>query len=542
LNKIDNGSTYRIAGDFEHIEASSPNNHRVVGTTLISDDQWYHGAITFDGTDFKVFLNGVEEGSVTPNANPRNDSIQMAAIGTSINSTGTVQGQFAGEMCGVAIWGEALTEANLTTLYEKGSAELRQIPLEALTVGAFDNHIISGDNFENWTVDENSSTSSAGIVIEQGSGDQAIYDVEGLENDTEYWMRITTDQKSAGAGNIRIVAIDDTGQEIAGTDGALVNVPDALGTNYLKVKTKAAQATSGQHRLVLKHASASAGETIRISEVILYPIPERSTAKMAVLGDRTGGYDSDAADLVDSAILSNDADTVYVLQTGDSADTTNPFTINDDLKSEVITRGGKIIPMAGNHDYDGDRENEWDDYYDTTGYNNGEQYYGIDLGNCHISVFDDNPENGDNGGGYSASAAANQSSTMMTYLKAQADASEKPWKIFMIHRPPYSSHSSGGAAGNRMDYAGLGYHLVIQAHYHGIERLHKDDVVYYTVARGGNNHHGWGTTNVYSQWKEDDTDVQGYLKIHDGTSDLILEYFDTDNNLLDRIKITQNDV
>ena len=109
-----------------------------------------------------------------------------------------------------------------------------------------DNVIVHGTAFANWTVDANSSKSAAGIVITQtGTTDQAIIDIAGLSPSTGYWMKITVDNKSAGMnGNARVVAWDDTGCEIAGSGGVLVNFGSggALGTFYNKVFTKATSA------------------------------------------------------------------------------------------------------------------------------------------------------------------------------------------------------------------------------------------------------------------------------------------------------------
>jgi hypothetical protein len=73
LNKVNNGSTYRLAGDFE--DASSGGNHRIVATSNIADGQWYHAAFTFDGAALKLYLNGALEATVATAAAPRSDSI-----------------------------------------------------------------------------------------------------------------------------------------------------------------------------------------------------------------------------------------------------------------------------------------------------------------------------------------------------------------------------------------------------------------------------------------------------------------------------------
>jgi hypothetical protein len=89
----------------------------------------------------------------------------------------------------------------------------------------------------------------------------------------------------------------------------------------------------------------------------------------------------------------------------------------------------------------------------------------------------------------------------------------------------------------RWDWTGLGVPLVLQSHTHGIERLQKDGITFYTVAMGGGNHHGWGTINADTKFREENQTVSGFLKIHDGGSGLVLEYFDTALNLLDRFKV-----
>jgi hypothetical protein len=58
---------------------------------------------------------------------------------------------------------------------------------------------------------------------------------------------------------------------------------------------------------------------------------------------------------------------------------------------------------------------------------------------------------------------------------------------------------------------------------------------------GGGNHHGWGTINADTKFREENQTVSGFLKIHDGGSELVLEYFDTNLNLLDRVKMTRQE-
>ncbi len=89
-----------IVADFEEgaLQTTPGLNHAIIGTTTIQNGVWYHAAATYDGANFKVYLNGAVEASValTGARLPRSDSIQHASLGTALNSTGVAAGFFAG--------------------------------------------------------------------------------------------------------------------------------------------------------------------------------------------------------------------------------------------------------------------------------------------------------------------------------------------------------------------------------------------------------------------------------------------------------------
>src|SRR5204862_4930312 len=95
------GSDNVLVADFE--DSATGLNHPVAGTTAIpADGAWRHAAATYDGTTWRLYLNGVLEtqlvvGAFTPQAN----SIQHAALGTALNSTGGVGSQTQGFLDGV---------------------------------------------------------------------------------------------------------------------------------------------------------------------------------------------------------------------------------------------------------------------------------------------------------------------------------------------------------------------------------------------------------------------------------------------------------
>src|SRR5262245_22190690 len=101
----------RLAADFE--DTSGGGNHPVLGTTTLQNNVWYHAAATFDGSNFRLYLNGVLEGSVSTTATPRFDSVQHASLGSALNSTGDSQGYFEGSLDEARIWSIALTQAQI---------------------------------------------------------------------------------------------------------------------------------------------------------------------------------------------------------------------------------------------------------------------------------------------------------------------------------------------------------------------------------------------------------------------------------------------
>ncbi len=105
----------KLAADFEEgTGGTGPvgQNHSFIGNTVITDDVWHHVAATYDGT-WTLYLDGVEDGTLSVNEPPRANSIQHAAIGSALNSTGAAAGFFDGVIDEVRIWDVARTGSEI---------------------------------------------------------------------------------------------------------------------------------------------------------------------------------------------------------------------------------------------------------------------------------------------------------------------------------------------------------------------------------------------------------------------------------------------
>lgn len=109
-----NSSGGAITADFESYATGS--NHPVDGTTVIQSNRWYHAALTYDGAAYRIFLDGVLEGTTTTANYPRFDSIQHLGIGRALQSTGAASGAWRGYIEDVRVWDVALTPGQVRML------------------------------------------------------------------------------------------------------------------------------------------------------------------------------------------------------------------------------------------------------------------------------------------------------------------------------------------------------------------------------------------------------------------------------------------
>src|SRR5206468_7407767 len=104
-----------LVADFEE-GAGQPSpglNHPVAGATIVTSNVWHHAAATYDGTTWRLFLDGNQDGTLVVSRSPRSDSIQHAGLATAMDSTGTAAGFFAGVLDEARVWNVARSQAEI---------------------------------------------------------------------------------------------------------------------------------------------------------------------------------------------------------------------------------------------------------------------------------------------------------------------------------------------------------------------------------------------------------------------------------------------
>ena len=101
-------------------------NHPVSGTAVVTSNVWHHAAATYDATTgtWKLYLDGALDRTLALGSafQPQSASIQHAALGTSLTSTGpspTAGGFFAGVLDEARIWNVARSDAQIAANFNK---------------------------------------------------------------------------------------------------------------------------------------------------------------------------------------------------------------------------------------------------------------------------------------------------------------------------------------------------------------------------------------------------------------------------------------
>ncbi len=293
---------------------------------------------------------------------------------------------------------------------------------------------------------------------------------------------------------------------------------------------------------------------------LLSPSAQAQSVRFAVVGDFGNGSQgqADVARLIDSknvSFVATVGDNVY----GGAANGT-PLQAIDDKIGKYYHRymhpyngrygsgsadgRNNFFPVLGNHDYGhgGDLDiplmdcveggglnscsqdkGAWYDYFNLPG---NERYYSVRRGAVEIFAYSDYYRDPD-------WAYDENQNGVVQWLKKALAASTAPWKVVLLHFPPYASRLDGGYKIRRHDFKGWGADAVIAGHVHNYERLNVDGMLYFVNGAGGVSVHPGRPLSPYSVKQV--SDDLGAMIITADASSIKYDYFTRDGRLRDTI-------
>ncbi|HEU5334636.1 MAG TPA: Ig-like domain-containing protein, partial [Terriglobales bacterium] len=344
---IDTGRNNVLAADFEEgATGSSPGlNHPVRGTTPIQNNIWYHGAATYDGTTWRLYLNGNLEATLVVGKPPRSDSIQPAAIASGLNSTGTPAGYFSGVIDEARIWDRALS-----------AAEIQQNINSELTSGS--------GLVARWGFNE-----GVGTAVDDSTAQPATGTLRGAAS---VWV-------SGAPFNIRINHPPDAPVLAAPADGA-----SNIGTSATLDVT--ASDPDGDDLSVTFYGRSLSGTPGPDFMIAVLPDSQYYTA--ALNGGTPAMFDSQTQWIINNAASKN---IVYVAHEGDITDSnisTQWDNANTAMSTLEVSPGVGFGLTLGNHDENGGTA-LFNQYFGASRFT-GRPYYGGHYGtnnNNHYDLF-----------------------------------------------------------------------------------------------------------------------------------------------------------
>ncbi len=133
----------------------------------------------------------------------------------------------------------------------------------------------------------------------------------------------------------------------------------------------------------------------------------------------------------------------------------------------------RFFPTLGNHDWAAASARAYFDYFSLPG---NERYYDVRWGPVHLFFLDSDPREPD---GITAD------SRQARWLRARLEASDAPWRLVILHHPPYSSGLHGSTPALQWPFAAWGVTTVLAGHDHVYERIERDGILYFVNGLGG---------------------------------------------------------
>ena len=517
------GSSNKLVADFEEgATGTTPGlNHPITGTTIVTSNVWHHAAATYDAATgiWHLYLDGNADGTVTvsPAQPPRADSLQHAALGTAMNTSGTPAGFFNGIMDESRIWNVARTQAQIqgamnteltsgtgilarwgynegagTTLASNPAGVTGTVVASPIWVGGFNTPVASGPPDQPVLVSP--ADGASGLT----GSPQLTVAVSDPQSDP---LTVVFYARPWKSGVFNPIATNS-------------NVPSNTNSSTIWSGAKPGQ------RYEWYATVADAGTTVA-GPTASFSMASGGDPVLIGAGDiaACGASNADAA--ATRAIMTGVEGQVFTL--GDNAyPIGDPASYTNCYAPTWGAEKARTKPATGNKEYESSPVlSGYVGYFGAAqGTPGGHTYYSYDVpnSNWHVVVLDSECQL--NTGGCAAGSAQE------LWLKADLNANLSKNVMAMWHRPAYSSGSSNSALMQPMlaDCYAKGVDLILNGHAHLYERLepvnssNQTDNAFgirtFVVGTGGSSHGVIGTISSHSQVLDNTTFGVMKLTLH----------------------------
>lgn len=188
----------------------------------------------------------------------------------------------------------------------------------------------------------------------------------------------------------------------------------------------------------------------------------------------------------------------------------------------------RFFPALGNHDWHTAGAAPYLEYFELPG---NERYYDQRWGPVHLFIIDSSSTEPD---GIAAT------SKQARWLQDTLATSTAPWKIVLLHHPPYSSGATHGSSIElRWPYREWGADIVLAGHDHLYERLEVDGFPYIVNGLGGNKKYG------FAEWLPGSlvryNEKYGAVRIVADDATMTLTFMTVDGEGMDTLTLTNTD-
>ena len=208
----DNGKRFTLCLNNTHQLRIEIRGWGMNAITPLNDGLWHHVAVSFDGTDVKLYVDGVEEASDTPSITVNTTAISDLIIG---NRTDFVK-PFEGKIDELRVWDVVRTPAELEMF---DSLEYCTIPAGLTGYWSLDEGVADADN-----------TGVTTTVDKSGSNDGTLLNFA-LSGTTSNWVEGTATTNSFASSQSVTICFGDSfemGSSTYSSSGSYVDVLSAV--------------------------------------------------------------------------------------------------------------------------------------------------------------------------------------------------------------------------------------------------------------------------------------------------------------------------